>query len=427
MSEPEIKPSKTWRTRALEGLLLLGSVLVSLVILELGARYILFGSLSIPDFASERVLLDVHPTRGWAPVPGATLHLQRLEYSAGVHVNAKGIRDKNHPYEKPPGVYRIVLLGDSFMFARQMNVSQILANRLEQNLDNVEVINLGVDAYGPAQSYLALKEEGLKYDPDLVLLSVFPMNDILESSSKLSRLFWPDSRYSYSRPYPRWNEESGALSLTEIDVERAAKDRRQDMKDSEEQQANRSFWERSAIYTYYDFQRQHAEQAPEGRNMPRLDPNIYLGAFIDQFDPDAFTDHDLSMEDYQRHWNEAWKNALRTIEEIHQLALENDAGFALFLVPDKLQVEEHWMNLAKETWPNIQFDTTGPVQRILGFAESNNIPALDLTPAFREVEAEEPKTLFYELRDQHWTPKGHAVATDALAQFLRDNDLVPSN
>jgi hypothetical protein len=54
-----------------------------------------------------------------------------------------------------------------------VNDDQTFLARLEQRLDGAEVINMGVHGYGTDQMLLKLQTDGLKYQPDAVLLGFY--------------------------------------------------------------------------------------------------------------------------------------------------------------------------------------------------------------------------------------------------------------
>jgi len=110
-----------------------------------------------------------HPTRGWALRPGIrdmTVFGDRV-----LNSNSRGLRGRaEHAYDKPPGVRRVLVLGDSFTFGEDVSDDETYAHFLQQRLPGVEVLNLGVHGYGHDQMLLYLREEGRKYRPDVVVL-----------------------------------------------------------------------------------------------------------------------------------------------------------------------------------------------------------------------------------------------------------------
>src|SRR5262249_55072753 len=75
----------------------------------------------------------------------------------------------------PPGLCRIVLLGDSMFVGFEVNIEDsfayLLGSRLAAAGYKCEVINLAVSGFGTAEMLIALQEEGLRYQPDIVVFS----------------------------------------------------------------------------------------------------------------------------------------------------------------------------------------------------------------------------------------------------------------
>lgn len=97
------------------------------------------------------------------------------EIEVEMRINSAGIRsDREFPFEKPEGVCRIVILGDSFFMSYEVTLENSYGSRLEARLatlgHNCEVINLAVSGFGTTESLIQLQEVGLKYDPDFVVL-----------------------------------------------------------------------------------------------------------------------------------------------------------------------------------------------------------------------------------------------------------------
>jgi hypothetical protein len=104
-----------------------------------------------------------HPTRGWALKPN--LRGPRL------NSNSRGVRGvAEHGDTKAPGTTRIVVLGDSFTFGEDVGDDETYSARLQQSMPRTEVINLGVHGYGHDQMLVYLREEGIRYRPDVVVL-----------------------------------------------------------------------------------------------------------------------------------------------------------------------------------------------------------------------------------------------------------------
>lgn len=97
------------------------------------------------------------------------------EYRVNVVINNTGVRsNKEISYIKPIGVTRVVALGDSFMLGYGANYSETFLSQMLNSIPdkhNIEVINLGVSGHGTAEELITLRQEGKKYNPDIVLLS----------------------------------------------------------------------------------------------------------------------------------------------------------------------------------------------------------------------------------------------------------------
>jgi hypothetical protein len=148
---------------------------------------------------------DYHPTRGWALRP----NLRDVPAFPGktVSSNSRGLRGKReYTLDKPAGVTRIVVLGDSFTFGEDVSDDEAWPSRLEALMPATEVLNLGVHGYGHDQMLLYLKEEGLRYRPDVVVVGFLP--DDMERNVVAFR--------DYAKP--RFVLEDGRLELTNVPV-----------------------------------------------------------------------------------------------------------------------------------------------------------------------------------------------------------------
>jgi hypothetical protein len=147
---------------------------------------------------------DWNPTRGWTLKPG----LRDVPFRGDqVNSNAQGFRGtRDTTLAKAAGVTRILVLGDSFTFGEEVGDEDTYARQLESLLPETEVLNLGVHGYGHDQMLLYLREVGLRYQPDVVLLGFLP--DDMERNVLSFRDF----------AKPRFAVEDGALARTNGDV-----------------------------------------------------------------------------------------------------------------------------------------------------------------------------------------------------------------
>lgn len=105
-------------------------------------------------------------------------------WGARVTVNAEGLRAPgSYARPKPPGAYRVLLLGDSQAFGQGVPYDQTFGALLEAELGRraasrrVEVINSGVPAYNTVQEAASFAASGVGYQPDCVVV-LFIANDL---------------------------------------------------------------------------------------------------------------------------------------------------------------------------------------------------------------------------------------------------------
>lgn len=117
--------------------------------------------------------------------PNARYRHKSADVNVRFRINSRGLRaDQEYSYDKPPGVRRIVSLGDSFTIGYEVEVEETFSAVLEAHLRadgrRVEVLNAGVSGYSNAEACLYLERELFRYDPDVVLLSFYG-NDLVDN------------------------------------------------------------------------------------------------------------------------------------------------------------------------------------------------------------------------------------------------------
>lgn len=110
------------------------------------------------------------PVLGTVLVPDRQELAVTSDFSVVYRTNALGLRDGDHAYEKPPGVLRVLALGDSFTFGEGVAYGERFTEIPEQQLGGVEILNSGVPGWGMEHELVFLAREGLRYRPDVVLV-----------------------------------------------------------------------------------------------------------------------------------------------------------------------------------------------------------------------------------------------------------------
>ncbi len=157
--------------------LLCASTLLSLLAAELGLRvYYHFRFLAAldnhrDDDSGELVVVP-------SPRPGL-IYTMRPNRGGG---NSQGYFDYEYSLQKPPGVFRMVLIGDSVPVGQNVGWPESFAKLLERKLNDQrpercwEVVVLARSGYGTSQELILLRDEAFDYQPDLILWS-YVLND----------------------------------------------------------------------------------------------------------------------------------------------------------------------------------------------------------------------------------------------------------
>ena len=141
------------------------------------------------------------PVPGIASTPDLGWTLDPVHRRVG-GLNSRGFRYPQVSRVKPEGTRRLVNLGDSFSAGMNVAYEQtypgLLADWLSREGESWEVINLAVGDWGTNQQLIALQTLGLELKPDVVVLQVFPFNDLCNNSVELAHTC---SMQDLFRPY----------------------------------------------------------------------------------------------------------------------------------------------------------------------------------------------------------------------------------
>ena len=179
---------KKWWMRIL---LIIDATLAALLLCEIIIR-LTYGGLVVTASLVRR-----DPAIGTRLIAGARGRATCSSYRIAYAINKQGLRDEVYLEQKPEGTFRILVLGDSFVFGHGVEQDEVFTEVAEKELRakglNVEIINAGVFNYGTDNELLWFKELRGKFRPDLVFLLVFP-NDCTDNLSHGFYSLSPDSR-----------------------------------------------------------------------------------------------------------------------------------------------------------------------------------------------------------------------------------------
>jgi lysophospholipase L1-like esterase len=196
MSDPVDPPPtrpRRWRRRLL---FVLAQLVLLALLLEGGARLV-FWAMDRPRG------MGYDADLGWRLLPDVTKKDPSWCAEVAARTNRRGWRDDDHALAKPPGMRRIVALGDSQVFGQAVDFGDRFSEVLEELIERCEVINLGVPGWGTDQELIAWRVEGVRYDPEVVVLVAYLGNDLNDIRNE----------YHWRWPKPWFRLEEGRLEL----------------------------------------------------------------------------------------------------------------------------------------------------------------------------------------------------------------------
>jgi hypothetical protein len=404
-NEPRMEPGSDARRARLGGVLLnlivaACSVALTLAAFEGAARY--WARRHSGDAGSVRdPPLRFDPSLGWRQPPGGEAVLQRAEYRTHIRINSHGLRGPECAYQKTAGRRRVLLLGDSFVEGYTVAESATVGSLLESTLSATggawEVLNGGTHGWSTDQEYLFWREEGVRYEPDDVVL-FFYYNDLAGNVSADGK--------------PRFEADGrGGLHLVNAPVPRPADG-------DEDAGRSRPFyllpWRGSMALRLLsnrtsegspDLHRLLARAglvvpAPEGPPPKELWP---FGAV------------------YRTETDEMWDRTTAILALLARDVRTAGARLFVFYVPARFEVDERAWSLTRKRYrlgPRWKPDRVA--ERLRAACGELALPLLD--PRAELIAEERSGRRAYFPQDGHWTEAGHAAAAAVVARAL-----VPAN
>jgi hypothetical protein len=304
--------------------------------------------------------------------------------------NSLGIRGPEIEIPKPAGTYRILCLGDESTLAPETASSETFAARLKELLPvassvNLEVVNAGCPQTGPLLAYLALRHRLLALAPDLVVFN-FDMSDVA-NDHQCRRQVRMNGKQPLYCPHPELERQRTATEVLWV--------------------------ERLLLW-------QHGK-----RGLGHL-----LGAddqVEDVRDIDAPQGTYAWLRDDAPDWSLYTDQTLEVIGQMALACRQANAEFVLAVVPSPWQVSADASNGAgvrerAGLREHTLYKSRLPFDTLANYAQRENIPYCDPSPAF--VNAEHPERLF---RDNvaRFSAAGHELYARLLERFLVVNVVGP--
>ncbi len=363
-------------------LFVLLSLLIAAALVESAARLV---HIVHPLYKNKTSLWVEHSTFHHWHAPGIVdrSRADSEEYDVSVRTNSFGMPGVERNLEKQAGVYRIALLGDSFVEGFTTSEKDSIAVLLEELLNESptekhEVLNFGCSSFSPSLEYYLLRDLAHDFRPDMVVL-LFHVTDV-----------------SNDWEYEKLKALDSNGRVAGIDGHRA--------KGPLYAALERSVFLRAVVQRIKLMRRQ--ERLREGEELHLT--NSYFAMFKAEY-----------SELDERAW-ELTKSYLRRIRE-----WSDNAGvpFLIAAIPVGPQVEAFGASSETgtgfpEDWNNLQ--STRMQDVLAEWTTREGVEYLDLLPfarAHKEENADE--RLFYP-RDQHFSPAGNRVAARAILEKMTE-------
>ena len=282
-------------------------------------------------------------------------------------LNSLGFKDKEFT-EKKENIYRIIGIGDSFTFGvvpYEYNYLTLLESQLQRAGYNIEVMNMGICAMGPKEYLSLFVSEGIKFKPDMLLLSFFIGNDFFDSINSDSK--WHSYSYTTSFIYyliTLWSNYEATIINSDGD--------------------------------YCD-------------ECPIFDKKTYL---------EIEGERSFVFVEGNKLFVKSLNSALYYLSSINDICKKEHIEFVVVIIPDELQMDRvlqnevidiYYPKLNKSEW-NITLPNTMLSDRL----QKLGVKYIDLYSSFSTKSAER----LYRVRDTHWNIAGNQLAANIIKEHI---------
>jgi lysophospholipase L1-like esterase len=358
-----------------------------------------------------------HPQYGWFHYPGSefTYRTRSVDFGTHVRINSKGLREKEYDYRKPPGVYRVLVLGDSFVPSLEVPFEQIWHEVLERRLNEgaganrrVEVIGAGVQGWSIDQELLYYRHEGHKYEADLVLLQTYLSNDVTEADVRL------DEPMRYQKPY--FVLADGRLELKNFPYRGEGYWLDSEPGPSLAGRVKKTLRRNSRAYRYVTM----TVLGRRGRQGPPLPYGCWRTADF----PKMLL---LYAADYPPEFEAGWALFSRLVDELRAEVVRHHQRFAVVNFPNRRQVLPVAWKETLECWPQMTrllWDLDKPDRRLSEQLREQGVDFLAVAASLRKAAAASGRSPYIE-RDNHFNREGHVLVAHFVYDWLKGSNLIP--
>lgn len=374
-------------------------IVLSFVLIEIGLRLI-----GVQPATYLRKFSQYHEVLGWEKKPDVEGYFQRGNVKIHEKLNSKGLRSTDYGYDKPANTYRILFLGDSFTEGYDVEFESLFTTIIENQLNKyykdairIEVINAGTGGYSNDQEYLFYRLEGYKYSPDLVIMMIYPTNDVYYNAQ---------NKYgNYSKP--KFEIQNDTLILTNMPLP--------------EPPSSESFKDLFRGLAIYQFILNNVLS-----KMPNVTAFLGSSGLVSVETAEMATQKGrapASFSIYDRTYDSATDTAWTITKEILRATKKTTeklgSDFLLFSIPDKFQIyEPNWTATQKSYKVNdTLWDRSKPEAILAEFCRKENIAYINFLDSLK---SQKPETSDL-YNGVHWNELGNYRAAEVLLRTIISN------
>lgn len=336
---------------------------------------------------------------GWRGRPGFCGHFARPEFFHEVCQNSVGFRDEDHSLEKKDNTFRVLVLGDSFVYGVGVKQEEVFSKVISQENSSLEIINAGVSGYSTDLEYLYLREEGILYRPDLVV-TVFYLNDVWENDLKT----FEDGKWQ--KPFFEW--DGSQLTLTNVPVPN-------DLEKFISSTSNEEKKVLEDIHPFLSFFLAHSVLAnvvvdrlqvfPPASDMLQKLGVLYpftLSSFDSYFDPNR-------IEELRPQWERtgAIFGSMKSLLDSNNIPLE------VLYIPVRQQLEPDFQQSSLSKGYEVEL----PQKTLAHLLSQYNVSFTDLSSTFM-ADRSQGSSLYFR-QDSHLNASGHIVLAHAIEEIIK--------
>ena len=325
------------------------------------------------------------------------------------HINQLGFRDREHAVEKCEGAYRILGIGDSFVYGNvplEDNFLRVAEDRIAAGVTGdslaAEMILMGLGGYAPDNEVGVLESVGLDLDPDLVILNFFVGNDVIGLAMP-ARVY--RGQLYFTGSLTRWvhfARKSRIFLLAEFTVLRR-------FRAASLERTRGAIGQQGGAPRIEDEADAAAESLPAELSEYRIS-GTYIGYQKKRIN--------TYLREPDARMCRLWSKAEDYILEFDRLCRENDVPWMLHVIPAEVQVDPIVADIVfrRLSLDPDDYDLTLPQVRLHALCEGHGISVLDPLPLLES--SHRPKARLYVPNDTHWNVEGNRLAGELLGDFI---------